>query len=424
MDKNNKQHILNDCNNYQFTIEVLDKIVSEGHITIEEFIQYNLEIAKVNELKRLKAIREGVFVENEEQDKKEEKPIFNNTTNNPTSERKTDEIRKVINNETDIWDVNDKIQRKVFNYDDLLKAGVTQKTITSIKYFFEPRNVKSYKVEELPVMESGRTDVFFIGIPSSGKSTMLGGLLTIANKRGIISPDSYNNAGNVYQTQLVAGIDQGILPKGTDLGSYNYIATSLKDEKGITHPFNIVEVPGENYNSLFYNGMESEEVKGFVKYIKNSNKKILIFVIDSLAHEKRHTETYYNTLNQSLVYVNILNMFKDHGVLEQTDAIYLVANKFDAIKESHFLFSDNTDEDLAKEFLDNEFLGLINNCKDARDKSRNKFQIKIFPFSIGNVILDKILIEYNSSYSEIIVKHLLSDSFVVKGGKFWNFLKI
>ena len=289
MDKNNKQHILNDCNNYQFTIEILDKIVSEGHITIEEFIQYNLEIAKVNELKRRKAIREGTFEEQERDEEPEINSNFNNTNNNHTSDKKSDEIKKVINNETDIWDVKDKIQRKIYNYDDLLKAGVSQKIITSIKYFFEPRNVKSYTVEQLPIMESGRTDVFFIGIPSSGKSTMLGGLLTIANKRGIISPDSYNNAGNVYQTQLVAGIDQGILPKGTDLGSYNYIATSLKDEKGVTHPFNIVEVPGENYNSLFYNGMESEEVKGFVRYIKNSNKKILIFVIDSLAHEKRHT---------------------------------------------------------------------------------------------------------------------------------------
>jgi hypothetical protein len=419
MDKNNKQHILNDCNNYQFTIEVLDKIVSEGHITIEEFIQYNLEIAKVNELKRLKAIREGVFVENEEQDKKEEKPLIN-TPNDSFSDKKNTEIQKIVNNEVSLKDIDDKIQRKVYTYYDLLKAGVTQKTITSIKYFFEPRNVKSYTVEGLPLMESGRTDVFFVGLKEAGKSTMLGGLLKYANKVGIVIPDSYNNAGNVYQAQLVTDLDRGVLPKGTQSGSYNYIATSFKDNNGKTHPLNIVEVPGENYEKLFNDGMNLEEVKGFVRYIKNSNKKILIFVIDSLVHDKRHTEDYFKVLDQSLVYINILNMFKDHGVLEQTDAIYLIANKFDAIKDSRFLFTDNSDEDLALEFLNEEFLGLINNCKDARDKSRNKFQIKVFPFSIGKLLYKQILEEFNSEYSSIIVKNLLEDSFVVKGGKFWK----
>ena len=273
MDKNSKQHILNDCNNYQFTIEVLDKIVSEGHITIEEFIQYNLEIAKVNELKRRKAIREGTF-KNQEGD---EDPIIVPPPPSPI----VDEIRKVLDNKVSLWDINDNIKKKVYTNDDLLNAGISQKVITSIKYFFEPRNIKSYKVEELPVMESGRTDVFFIGVPAAGKSTMLGGLLKFANKNGTVIPDTFNTAGNVYQAQLVTDLDRGVLPKGTVSGSYNYIATSLKDEKGITHPFNIVEVPGENYIRIFNDGIDSEEVKGFVKYIKNNNRKILVFVIDS-----------------------------------------------------------------------------------------------------------------------------------------------
>jgi GTP-binding protein EngB required for normal cell division len=412
MDKNSKQHILNDCNNYQFTIEVLDKIVSEGHITIEEFIQYNLEIAKVNELKRRKAIREGTF-KNQEGD---EDPIIVPPPPSPI----VDEIRKVLDNKVSLWDINDNIKKKVYTYDDLLNAGISQKVITSIKYFFEPRNIKSYKVEELPVMESGRTDVFFIGVPAAGKSTMLGGLLKFANKNGTVIPDTFNTAGNVYQAQLVTDLDRGVLPKGTVSGSYNYIATSLKDEKGITHPFNIVEVPGENYIRIFNDGIDSEEVKGFVKYIKNNNRKILIFVIDSLAHEKRYDEEYFNALDQSLVYVNILNMFKDHGVLEKTDAIYLVANKFDAIKGSRFLFSDKNDEDLALEFLNEEFLGLINNCKDAREKSKRKFQIKVFPFSIGKLLYYQILEEFNTDYARVIVKNLLDDSIVVKGGKIFK----
>ena len=62
-------------------------------------------------------------------------------------------------------------------------------------------------------------------------------------------------------------------------------------------------------------------------------------------------------------------MFKSNGILEQTDAIYLVANKFDAIKESRFAANNSADDELALDFLQDEFKNLINNCKDARDDS-------------------------------------------------------
>ena len=44
----------------------------------------------------------------------------------------------------------------------------------------------------------------------------------------------------------------------------------------------------------------------------------------------------------------------------------------------------------------------------------------VFPFSIGKLLYKQILEEFNSEYSSIIVKNLLEDSFVVKGGKFWK----
>lgn len=55
--------------------------------------------------------------------------------------------------------------------------------------------------------------------------------------------------------------------------TYNYIATSIEDRKGNPHPFNIVEVPGENYKKIHDYGIETEEVKGFVNHIKIITKK-------------------------------------------------------------------------------------------------------------------------------------------------------
>ena len=421
MDRIVKQQILNDCNNYHFDVNALNEFVKNGDITIDEFIQHNLEISKVKELKRLKDEREGTAEPLiPETPVKEEVPPFsheNSWAEEPANPSLIEQLKS-----KHAFDIQDDIDRKLYSYDDLLNSGISKKVVTALKYGKKIRPQISYTIDQLPPMQEGRTDLFFIGVPAAGKTLMLGGLLKYANKKGIMIPDSYNNAGNVFQADLIQDLDIGYLPKRTTIGSYNYVAASIQDSDGVSHPFNIVEVPGENYERLFKEGTSSptEYITSFMRYIKNKNKKILIFVIDSIVHEERFEDANLGTLDQSMAYVNILNMFKDNGVLEQTDAIYLVANKFDALKNSRYLFSSESEEVLAKDFLDNEFKNLINNCIHARDNSKNKFKIKIFPFSIGQVVYKDILEEYNESYSENIVRNLLQDSFVIKGGRFWK----
>ena len=291
-----------------------------------------------------------------------------------------------------------------------------KRIVTSFKHYQNQNITKFYNVEDLPPMDKGRTDVFFVGIPASGKSVMLSGLLYYTKKMGISIPDSYNIEGEKYSAQITSYLEKGVLPKPTGSGTYNYIAISLKDDKKKAHPLNIVEVPGENYAKIFDGGLENEEVRGFVNYVKNSNRKILIFVLDALEHQQRLEVDYANMYSQSDIYVSILNMFKTYKILDKTDAIYIVVNKFDVIKKSYGQNS-KTDLDLADEFVREEFRNLLNNCIDAKENSGNKFKIKVFPFSIGEVCYDKILKEYNQEYSRNIVEQVLSDSFIVGGGK-------
>lgn len=420
MDRIIKQQILNDCNNFHFDINALNTFVSNGDITIEEFIQHNLEISKVKELRRLKDERDGIAEIDDPQISNDEF-IDLASIDDWNDEPEKPELIELLKSKH-AGEIQDDIDRNFYSYDDLLKSGISKKVVTALKYGKKIRPQISYTVEQLPPMQDGRTDLFFIGVPAAGKTVMLGGLLKYANKRGIVIPDTYNNAGNVFQADLIQDLDIGYLPNPTTGGSYNYIAASIQDSDGVSHPFNIVEVPGENYVRIFKEGTNSptEYITSFMRYIRNKNKKILIFVIDSLVHEERFEDPHLGSLDQSIAYVNILNMFKDNGVLEQTDAIYLVANKFDTLKNSRYLFSTEPEEVLAKDFLDNEFKNLINNCKHARDVSKNKFKIKIFPFSIGQVVYNKILEEFEEKYSETIVNNLLEDSFIIKGGRFWK----
>lgn len=391
MDNHKKNILLQNCNGLE--PNQIIAIVQSGEITIEEFKAAGLSQNIINHILTSLTSKEQ-------------------TENN--ANRKKELLEKVTRGRVSADEIKANIYNNNFSFDDLLDAGINQRVVNSLRHYCNSNRITMFRnINQLPPMEEGRTDVYFVGVPGSGKSTMLSGLLNVANKNGVLMPDIYNNDGSIYQTQLISDLNRGVLPNATASGSYNYVALSLKDEQGAKHPFNIVEVPGENYVNMFNNG----DVGEFLNYISNSNKKILIFVIDSLAHDSGYNDSS-SQLDQNLVYVNILNMFKSNGILDQTDAVYLVANKFDAIKESRYATNNASDDSLALDFLQEEFRNLIENCKDARDESKNKFKIKVLPFSIGNVSYTSIIDNFNREYSEVVIDNLIEDSFVVKGSRF------
>ena len=391
MENHKKNILLQNCNGLEPSQII--SIVQTGEITIEEFKAAGLSQNIINQI--LSSITSKQQIQNNANIRRE---LLEKVATGRVS---ADEIKANINNGN-------------FSFDDLLDAGINERVVNSLKHYCNSGRITTFRnISQLPPMEEGRTDVYFVGVPGSGKSTMLAGLLYMANKNGILMADIYNNDGSIYQTQLIYDLKKGVLPKPTASGSYNYVALSLKDANDAKHPFNIVEVPGENYVNMFNNG----DVGEFLNYISNGNKKILIFVIDAMAHHTGYNESS-SQLDQNLVYTNILSMFKTHGILDQTDAIYLVANKFDMLKELKYTTSDSSDVDLADDFLQEEFRNLIENCKDAREESKNKFKIKVLPFSIGNVSYTSIVENFNKEHSEVVINNLIKDSFVVRGARF------
>jgi hypothetical protein len=421
MDRHEKQIILLNCND--IPVEALDQYVSGQVIEIKDFESHRLSLDKLQELRRLADIRNGVL---------QNEPIVASESDIPALPEKPkaspvvlSPIDKILKGEMSLKDIDLLIKQLELSYEDLENGGISAKVINSIKYFNAKKGIlRFYNIDDLAPMEEGRTDVYMVGMAASGKSTMLAGVFKHAEDNAIFIPDTYNQEGNAYMAQLKRDLDYGVLPMGTVQGSYNYIATSLKDHKGTKHPFNIVEVPGENYARMFTEGIntDTEYIKGFVNYIKNKNKKILVFVIDVIAEIEKFTNAeHFNALDQSIAYNNILAMFRDHKILDRTDAIYFVVNKFDALKQDRYLFDERPDEEVALEFLEQNFSSLLASCKDARDRVRNKFKIKALPFSIGEVVNEKILLEYNVEHAKVMVNNLLEDSFVVSGGAFWKF---
>jgi Double-GTPase 1 len=384
MDTIRKNNILLNCN----TIDTqgIINLIQNGDITLDEFVNAGLDgntIVKLSQEKKRQEI----------------------------NGQKGEALNKILKGRITAEEIKGLVNSKTITFDDLLDEGLPQRTVNALKLYCSTEIIRrAFTIDQLKPMEEGRTDIYFIGVAGSGKSTMLAGLLKAAHSNGVLLPDTYNNEGSKYQADLMQDLNRGLLPKRTEDGSYNYVALSINDVNNKRHPFNIVDVPGENYRSIF----ENAEVSKLLRYINNSNKKILIFVIDSLAHDNGYFGG--NQLDQSIAYVNILQMFKSNGVLEDTDAIYLVVNKFDAIKESRYSMDDRPKGDLALEFLNGEFLGLIRNCQAAREETKNYFTIKVMPFSIGSLSYGSILNSFNKEFANTMIKQLIRDSFIIKGG--------
>ncbi len=372
------------------------KLIETGEFTLDEFITAGLASSKIEEIEKER--RKAINIEKEESEKEEIKS------------QKTVHLDKILKGRIFAEEIKGLINKRAITFEDILDTGVSSKTVNALKYYCSTEKItKSYTVDDLPPMEEGRTDVYFVGLPGSGKSTMIAGLLNVAHKTGILLPDPYHAAGVTFQTNLIQDLNKGVLPERTRSGSYNYIAASLNDSNNKRHPLNVVDVPGELYNRI----QDNAEVDKFLTYINNNNKKILIFVIDSLEHENNNS---ISTYDQSVVFPNILQMFNKSGVLEQTDAIYLVVNKFDAIKESKYPYDDRPNGDIALEFLNDDFLGLKNNCIAARADTKNSIKIKVIPFSIGSLSYGSILNKLDKEFAKTILNQIMKDSFIVSGG--------
>ena len=192
-----------------FPIEKLDQYVAQGDISIEEFKQYNLELSKVKELERLDVLRKGIVrepepaavkvaqeasaqpaassIEDQISDffnslggqlspnpvptKVAQEPFVPPTSSSvtPPSNTKKELIDKVIREEVGIDQIKKELNNNLYTYSDLESAGVPKRIIHAMQYYFQLRPIRSFAIEDLPPMDKGRTDLFFVGIAGSGK---------------------------------------------------------------------------------------------------------------------------------------------------------------------------------------------------------------------------------------------------------------
>jgi hypothetical protein len=321
-------------------------------------------------------------------------------------------------NPTRLQDIFDE---EIIDESDLIEEGII--TENALKLYMNPprqifMNQQDWKQLENRAMPDGCTDMYFFGIPGSGKSCVLAGLLYLADRKGILTPDINNKVGLRYLNELKHCIRIGYVPDATAEDTLNYLSFKLTGKE--THPISVVEMSGEFFNRTYEemigassnNGAKTISANG---WLSNNNRKAIFFIIDYKADFSDATIQF--TENQSDMLTAALELLAKDGTLVKTDSIQVIMTKSDFMPEGE------DRENCARMFLNDNYRSFMRNleekCKKYGINKTRNYRPVILPFSLGRFMLGKTF-EYDEKDSATLVLNLLNLTATDRKGKWYE----
>ncbi len=290
-----------------------------------------------------------------------------------------------------------KIKNGVLSWEDL-KGHVDQKFIDYLKGLKNPDDLNGVTLQlpskRDPVTE-GQTEVYFWGVPGSGKTCALGSVLATANKNGYLTLAKGSGYGYATQLKNIFKVDGvSILPPPTSEDSTQYLPIKLvKDGKTIS--VSILEVAGEvfkDYHRLRKGDPFSPNHPDLGELLTSPNRKIHFFFVDYSLKDRVDNDN----VKQSDYLQAAASYFEENDIFSKnTDAIYLVVTKSDMMDRNIEVKSYSKGPVCAS--LTN---ALKEQCKKNHINGENLIGLK---FSIGKVSMGGKLCIHDSTTSENIL---------------------
>ena len=277
------------------------------------------------------------------------------------------------------------------------------------------------------------TEVYFWGIPSSGKSCALGSILSVAGNGRVAKSMRKDNdcQGYGYMTKLAALFKSNgsfaTLPEGTSIYSTYEMGFDLEDDNNAEHPLTCIDLAGELVRCMFKSdaneNMSDDEMDSLDTLTRvlidnrTKNRKIHFFVLEYGADNRKYeglTQSVY--LDGALRYIERTGIFKN-----DTDAIYLMITKADKANAGKGQLAA-----ILKEYVTQTYGGFYNSLiKICKDCEINNGSVEIVPFSLGKVCFQDYCL-FDEKPASNVVRKLLERSKGFKKGKLqrgFNILK-
>jgi hypothetical protein len=301
-------------------------------------------------------------------------------------------------------EIIDFLQNRTITNDELILCGIPQHIIDKLYNIKYPPLELGITPESIP---EGFNEIYFWGIPGSGKTCALAAILSTAQKEGYL--ETALGPGFDYMTKLSNIFMQNvaILPGPTPLEETQYLPFTLQKPNGrFKRSISLIELSGEIFKCFLFDNAgiklpsESHEntLNSLNRYLNGNNRKIHFFFIDYETKNNLDDDGYTqsNYLTSAAAYFNK----PDNNFFNRTtDAIYIVLTKSDLLE-----CQENERVARAKDYLnDDNYKSFINTIKDkCRANSINAGVLTVEPFSLGKVYFQQICEFDNSSSLRII----------------------
>ena len=278
------------------------------------------------------------------------------------------------------------------------------------------------KIPPLKSIPDGFTEIYFWGVPASGKTCAVGSIMsTMTNGRGVKSVMPFTDSqGSSYMMPLASSFREDqvcILPPRTKVEETFEMRYQITDDDNKEHGLAFIDLSGELFECMHMSRAQGKDnltpkqqgaltvLEDILVNNRSKNPKIHFFVIEYGSENNR-----YKGLSQNELLLSCLNYLDDKSILkDNTIGSYLIITKADKAGDANI-----------GEYIDEHYSGFYNGLTQRMTKwgintRKGKSQVKRFPFSIGDVCFQKWCL-YDSEWTQYIIEEIKTRSYGIETG--------
>ncbi|MCR5360387.1 MAG: hypothetical protein K6E73_00055 [Bacteroidales bacterium] len=286
--------------------------------------------------------------------------------------------------------------------EDLTELGISSSDVEYMEKFKGVRNLASEPLEENKkyVLPADNTEVYFWGLPGSGKTCCLGSMLSQSRNlgyydsfEGTLGADYFEVLSNVFKQDRLCSLVQS-----TNETSIAYARYTFNHHKKFgKRQCCLIDLAGETFKAMRdrqrHKEMSEDKARCLdvaTDFLKDTrNRKLHFFIVPYLEDPSENVKgadvSMEDFLHVCMQYLKVNKVFNN-----STDGIYIIVTKTDMMPG----VTDEERDAKANEYVRSNFPSLYNALTEVcKDNYINKFEsqpVKILAFSIGELLTTDI----------------------------------
>ena len=328
----------------------------------------------------------------------------------------------------------------IFTVDELISEGVMTENVWNTLNSIDVKNdlpdiyeaMKKSKVEYL----EGGIDVYFFGLPCTGKTCLLQGLSCTTSLQVDLAASS-----GPYAEALRQYTDCGIVSPRTLDDSVTTLKTTIITDghTPIKYNVNFVEMSGHHILDMVEDNSEhskEENNSDIANLLHNDNRKVFFLIIDPTINNIKLNREYdeydeqtgekihrlkYVVFNQKIFMQQIVNIFQDPAnsdILRKVDSIHIIITKADTFGE-RLQRGEKALDYFNDHYGINVTQPLVDLCEKYHINCNSNFRPKLFTFSLGKFYVGG-LYEYDPIDSELLINTITAFEPPYRKKTFWS----